>query len=88
MTIELTGHEKNLIQADKHIMAIKEVRQRTDCSLYEAKHIVDAFIFSNPVIAGEIREKFRTVMEKLAEIEANGDLPVMKKINDKFKSFF
>lgn len=87
-SMELVEHEKNLIHAGQKIQAIKAVRERTDCGLYEARQVVQAFIFSNPVIAGEIREKFQTVLKKLGEIRANDDLPVMREVNIKFKNFF
>lgn len=85
---ELTDHEKNLVHAGQKIQAIKSFRERTGCGLYEARHSVMAFIFSNPVIQKEIQDKFQVVMEKLEEIRINNDLPAMDEVNRKFKGFF
>lgn len=39
----LTPHEKRWIEANEKIQAIKEIRQRTGCSLTDAKAAADAY---------------------------------------------
>jgi ribosomal protein L7/L12 len=84
----LTDHEKNLVNAGQRVQAIKSFRERTGCGLYEARHSVMAFIFSNPVIQQDIRDKFQVIQEKLEEIRKNSDFPAMDTVNKKFKDFF
>ena len=45
--MNLLFSEKQLILSGKHISAIKEVRNRTGCTLREAKEIVDQFRGAN-----------------------------------------
>ena len=41
--LTLTDYEKRLVDGDKKIFAIKEIRQRTGLGLKEAKDLVDAY---------------------------------------------
>ena len=88
MKIELTGHEKKLVDAGQNIQAIKEIRQRLECGLIQARDAAKNYMYSNPAIAKDIRERFRQVRDGLEQIEKNDDLPAMRTVNRKFEGFF